>query len=132
VAMGHWVFGVPLRGSAGLLFAMASIFLTGSLFFGLMLSITLKKQVLANQAALLGSYLPTLLLSGYVFPIENMPIALQYLSYIVPARYFIALMRGIYLKGIGLEIMWLNALLLTLYAAVMVVLAHKRLRLKLE
>jgi ABC-2 type transport system permease protein len=131
VAMGHWVFGVPLRGSAGLLFAMASVFLTGALFFGLMLGIALKKQVLANQAALLGSYLPTLLLSGYVFPVDNMPVALRYLSYLVPARYFVALMRGIFLKGIGLEIMWLNAVLLALYALIMIVLAHKRLKLKL-
>jgi ABC-2 type transport system permease protein len=132
VFTGRWVFGVPLRGSAGLLFAMASIFLIGALFFGLMLSVAMKKQVIANQAALLGSYLPTLLLSGYVFPIDNMPRALQYLSYVVPARYFITLMRGIFLKGIGLEILWLNALLLALYAAVVIVVANLRMKLKLE
>ncbi len=132
VAMGEWLFHVPLRGNPALLFSMAAVFLTGALFFGMMLSITLKSQVLANQIALVASYLPTLILSGFVFAIENMPLPLQWLTYIVPARYFIALLRGIYLKGIGLEIMWVNALLLTLYALLMVLLAHKQMKLKLE
>ena len=132
VAMGQWVFDVPLRGSPGLVFGMAAIFLTGALFFGIMLSITLKAQVLANQMALLGSFLPTMLLGGFAFAIENMPQWIQYITYIVPARYFIALLRGIYLKGIGLEILWLNAVLLTLYGVVMVIAANKRMKLKLD
>ncbi len=132
VVMGEFVFHVPLRGSTALVFGTAAIFLTGALFFGIMLSINFKKQVLANQMALLGSFLPTLLLSGFAFAIENMPQWIQYITYIVPARYFIALLRGIYLKGIGLEIMWLNALLLTIYALVMVAMSHKRLKLKLD
>lgn len=132
VFMGRWLFEVPLRGNAGLLFAVAAIFLTGALFFGMLLSIVLKTQVLANQMAILGSYLPTLLLSGFVFAIENMPHPIQILTYVVPARYFIALLRGIYLKGIGLETLWLNALLLTLYALIMVILANRKMRLSLE
>jgi ABC-2 type transport system permease protein len=130
--LGRGLFHVPLRGNPGLVFLMGATFLLGALFFGLMLSITVKKQVLANQMALFASYLPTLLLSGFVFSIANMPKPLQVLTYIIPARYFIALLRGIYLKGIGLEVLWLNALLLTVYAAIMVFLAHKRMRLKLE
>ncbi|MFW5490030.1 MAG: ABC transporter permease [Desulfovibrio sp.] len=132
VAMGQWIYDVPIRGNAGLLFAMAAIFLTGALFFGLLISINLKKQVLANQAALIGSYMPTLIISGFVFAIANMPRPIQLLSYIIPARYFITILRGIYLKGIGLEILWLNALLLSLYAAIMIALCHKRMKLKLE
>jgi ABC-2 type transport system permease protein len=132
VIMGQAVFNVPLRGSTGLVFGMAAIFLTGALFFGIMLSITLKKQVLANQMAILGSYLPTMLLSGFAFAIENMPRWIQFITYAIPARYFIALLRGIYLKGIGLEILWLNATLLTIYALVMVIAANKRLKLKLD
>jgi ABC-2 type transport system permease protein len=132
VAMGRWIFDVPLRGSTGLLFLSASVFLTGALFLGLLLSIVLKTQVLANQIALFTGYLPTLLLSGFVFGITNMPAAIQVITFIVPARYFIALLRGIFLKGIGLEILWLNAALLTVYAAVMVLLAHRKMRLKLE
>ncbi|BBO72121.1 membrane protein [Desulfosarcina alkanivorans] len=132
VVMGRWIFDVPLRGSTGLLFLTASIFLTGALFLGLLLSIVLKTQVLANQIALFSGYLPTLLLSGFVFGIYNMPAAIQAITFIVPARYFIALLRGIFLKGIGLEILGLNALLLTVYAAIMVVLAHRKMRLKLD
>jgi ABC-2 type transport system permease protein len=132
VIMGHFVFHVPIRGNAALLFAIASVFLCGVLFFGMMLSIALKSQVLANQLALFATYLPTLLLSGFVFSIHNMPPPIQVITYIVPARYFIAAMRGIFLKGIGLEILWINVLLLLLYTALMVLLAHRKLRFKLE
>jgi len=132
VAMGKWLFGVPLRGHPGLVFVTAAIFLSGALFFGLMLSIAMKSQVIANQLALVGSYLPTLFLSGFVFAIENMPLPLQVVTYIVPARYFIALLRSIYLKGVGLELLWLNAVLLTLYATVMIAVANTLMRLKLE
>jgi ABC-2 type transport system permease protein len=132
VAMGQWVFHVPLRGNAGLLFGMASIFLVGALSMGITFSILLKRQVLAIQVALVGTYLPAMLLSGFVFAIPNMPRAIRALTYVVPARYFIALLRGIYLKGIGLEILWLDALLLTVWALVMLAIANRRMKLKLE
>lgn len=132
VALGERLFHVPLRGSPGLLFLCASVFLTGALFFGLVVGIVMKTQVLATQIAMMVGFLPTLLLSGFVFAIENMPEPIQFITYIVPARYFIALLRGIYLKGIGLEILWLNLLLLGIYAAIMVVLANRKLKLKLE
>jgi ABC-2 type transport system permease protein len=132
VLMGRFIFHVPLRGNPALLFAMASVFLCGALFLGLVLSIVLKTQVLANQLAIFANYLPTLLLSGFVFSIHNMPPPIQVITYIVPARYFIALLRGIYLKGIGLEVLGLNALLLTVYAGLMVLLAHRKMHLKLE
>lgn len=132
VLMGKWIFDVPIVGNAALLFAMSALFLTGALFFGLMLSIKLKSQVLANQLAIIAGFLPTLLLSGFVFAIENMPIPLQVLTYIVPARYFIAILRGIYLKGIGLEILWLNALFLAIYALIMILVANRKFTFKLE
>ena len=132
VLMGKWIFAVPIVGNAALLFAMSALFLTGALFFGLTLSIKLKSQVLANQLAIIAGFLPTLLLSGFVFAIENMPLPLQFLTYIVPARYFIAILRGIYLKGIGLEILWINALFLTIYSIIMIVLANRKFSFKLE
>ena len=132
VLLGEFLFHVPMRGSWLLLFSVASVFLFGALFFGMTLSVVLKTQVLANQAALIGGFLPTLLLSGFVFAIENMPKVIQIITYLVPARYFIALMRGIYLKGVGLEVMWLNALLLVMYALFMMINANKRLKLQLE
>ncbi len=132
VLMGKWIFAVQIVGNAALLFAMSALFLTGALFFGLMLSIKLKSQVLANQLAIIAGFLPTLLLSGFVFAIENMPMPLQVLTYIVPARYFIAILRGIYLKGIGLEILWLNALFLAIYALIMILIANRKFSFKLE
>jgi ABC-2 type transport system permease protein len=132
VVMGKFLFGVHIVGNAGLLFGMAALFLTGALFFGMTLSIVLKSQVLANQIAIVAGFMPTLVLSGFVFAIENMPLPIQCLTYIVPARYFIALMRGIYMKGIGLEILWADALLLSLYAGLMVTLANRKFTFKLE
>jgi ABC-2 type transport system permease protein len=132
VLLGQWLFGVPMRGNAGILFLVATLFLTGALFFGLMLSITMKRQVVANQAALLAGFLPTMLLSGFVFAIENMPAPIQVLTAVVPARYFITLIRGIYLKGIGLEIMWLSGILLALFAFIMVAVSNRRMKLRLE
>ncbi len=132
VIMGKWIFDVPIVGNTALLFGMSSLFLAGALFFGLTLSIKLKSQVLANQLAIIAGFLPTLLLSGFVFAIENMPMPLQFLTYIVPARYFIAILRGIYLKGIGLEILWLNALFLAIYAMIMIMVANRKFSFKLE
>lgn len=132
VLMGKWIFDVPIVGNAGLLFALSALFLTGALFFGMTLSIKLKSQVLANQLAIIAGFLPTLILSGFVFAIENMPLPLQFLTYIVPARYFISILRGIYLKGIGLEILWLDALFLAMYAMLMMFLANRNFSFKLE
>ena len=132
VTLGKWLFHVPIVGNAGLLFAVASIFLSGALFWGMFLSIVLKSQVLANQMAIVSGYLPTLILSGFVFAIENMPLPIQAITYIVPARYFIAILRGIYMKGIGLEILFVDALLLSVYAGIMILLANKKFKFKLE
>ena len=132
VIMGKWLFKVPIIGNAGLMFGLSAIFLTGALFWGMSLSIMLKSQVIANQIAIISGYMPTLILSGFVFAIENMPLPIQCITYIVPARYFIAILRGIYLKGIGLEILWADALLLTIYAVFMMILANRKLKLKLE
>lgn len=132
VTLGKWLFHVPIVGNAGLLFFMASTFLTGALFWGMFLSIVLKTQVLASQIAIVSGYLPTLILSGFVFAIENMPLPIQAVTYIVPARYFIAILRGIYLKGIGLEILLIDAMLLSVYAAIMIFIANKKFKFKLE
>ncbi len=132
VIMGKVLFQVDIVGNAALLFAMASLFLTGALFFGLMLSIVLKSQVLANQIAIVSGFLPTLILSGFVFAIENMPLPIRILTTIVPAKYFITLMRGIYMKGIGLEIMYMNAIFLVIYAGLTLLMAHRKFKFKLE
>ena len=132
VAMGQWVFAVPMRGNAALIFGLATVFLAGALGAGIMISIVVRRQVLAIQIALLSTFLPALLLSGFMFAIDNMPLAIQYITYFVPARYFIALLRGVYLKGIGLEILWPSALVLVIWAALVLAVAHRRLKLRLE
>lgn len=131
VLMGELLFRVPLRGSVALLFAAASIFLAGALSLGMLISIVTKNQLLAQQAAMLSTYLPALLLSGFVFAISNMPKPLQWVTYLIPARYFVSLLKGIYLKGIGLEILAGEILLLLLFAGGMVAFANLKFRKKL-
>lgn len=130
--LGQWLFDVPLRGEPALILLVASVFLVGVLFYGLVLSIVLKKQVVANQLALITGFLPTLVLSGFVFTIANMPLPIRILTHIFPARYFIAMLRSIYLKGVGLEMMLFNFSLLSLYAALMVFIANRALKLRLN
>jgi len=132
VLMGQFVFRVPLRGSAALLFGMAAVFLAGSLSLGLLISIVTKSQLLANQLAMLLTLLPSFLLSGFVFAIANMPRLLQFITYLIPARYFVTLVRGIYLKGVGLEILGLEAALLALFGLSVVILARLKFKKKLE
>lgn len=132
VVMGKVLFQVNIVGNAGLLFAMSSLFLTGALFFGMTLSVVLKSQVLANQIAIVSGFLPTLVLSGFVFAIENMPIVIRGITTIVPAKYFISIMRGIYMKGIGLEILYMDAFFLVIYAGLTMFLANRKFKFKLE
>jgi ABC-2 type transport system permease protein len=125
VLMGAFLFQVPLHGSVPLLFGMAAVFLLGTLSMGMLFSIVTRNQLLATQLAMMLTFLPSFLLSGFMFAIRNMPEALQAFTYIVPARYFINLLRGIYLKGVGLEVLAVEAALLTTFAVAMFVLAIK-------
>lgn len=130
VLMGQFVFHVPLRGNAALVFGMAAVFLAGTLSLGLLISIVAKNQLLANQLAMVLTFLPSFLLSGFMFATGNMPRPIQIVSHVVPARYFVALLKGIYLKGIGLEILALEAVLLALFGVVVLAVANARFRKK--
>jgi len=132
VLMGEFLFQVPLRGNVALLFAMAAIFLAGALALGMTISIVTKSQLLASQVAMVLTFLPAFLLSGFMYAISNMPQAIQWVTYLIPARYFVALLKGIYLKGIGLNILMLEAGLLTLFALLMLALANVKFHKKLE
>lgn len=129
--MGQFVFQVPFRGSLPLLFLVAAIFLIGSLSMGLMISIVTKTQLLASQLALTSTLLPAFLLSGFMIPIVNMPEPIQWVTYAVPARYFVAILRGIYLKGVGLETMAWEFSLLTAFGLLMITLAVRKFKKKL-
>ena len=118
VTAGITVFGAPLKGSVLLLTVMTVLFLLGALGVGIFISAAVRSQVLATQIALITTYLPALLLSGFLFDIGGMPRFLQLVTYIVPARYFVAVTRGIFLKGVGLEALWPQALAMVLFAVV--------------
>jgi ABC-2 type transport system permease protein len=131
VLMGEFLFGVPLRGSVALLFALSAVFLAGGLAMGMTISIVTKNQLLASQMAMVTTFLPSFLLSGFVFAIANMPRAVQIVTYVVPARYFVVILKGIYLKGVGLHILIGQAGLLALYAAIVLLVANLKFRKKL-
>jgi ABC-2 type transport system permease protein len=128
VSVGAAVFGVPIRGSLVLLFLVGLGFLGGMLGQGLFISVITKNQLVATQAGTLSSLLPSLLLSGMLFPIENMPAALQAISRAIPARYFVHALRGILLKGNGLAELWTDLLALFLFAVAILGLATVRFR----
>jgi ABC-2 type transport system permease protein len=113
------VFRVPLRGSLLLLLFEAALFILVSLSLGILVSARTSSQRLAMMAALLGTMLPNVLLSGFIFPVESMPWLLRILSNIVPGRWFVAIARGIMLKGVGLAYVWQETLILAVMAAVL-------------
>ena len=131
VVMGRFVFDVPLRGSVALLFAVATVFLAGGLSLGILVSIVTRNQLMASQLAALLTLLPSVLLSGFVFEILSMPEPIRLFTYVIPARYFLDILRGIYLKGIGLEILAGEILLLIVFSGAMLVLATRKFRKKL-
>jgi ABC-2 type transport system permease protein len=130
VLMGAFVFHVPLLGNVALLFAMAAIFLAGALTLGMLISIVTKSQLLASQLAMVLTFLPAFLLSGFMYDISNMPQPIQLITYLIPARYFVAILKGIYLKGIGLEILGMEAGLLAVFGTVVMVVANVKFRKK--
>ena len=108
VVAGIIIFGTPMNGSVALLAVMTLLFLLGALGFGIFISAVVKSQMLATQIAMVATYLPAILLSGFLFDIASMPQVLQGITYLVPARYYITVTRGIFLKGVGIEVLWIQ------------------------
>lgn len=131
VMVGYYVFGVPLKGSLLLLSILSLLFIAGGLALGMLISIITKSQLLASQLALMVTVLPAFLLSGFIFPLENMPAPIQAVSHIVVARYFVTILRGIYLKDVGLAVLWPQALFLLGFAMLILSLAVFKFRKKL-
>jgi ABC-2 type transport system permease protein len=131
VLIGHFIFDVPFRGSLLNLGIATFFFLFGALCWGLLISAIARNQLLAYQIGILSSFLPSFLLSGFIYAIENMPVVIQVITHIVPARYFIVILKGIFLKGIGFEILWPQLLFLALYATVVFLVASRKLNQKL-
>ncbi len=129
--VGRYVFQVPFRGDRPLLLAMSILFLIVALALGMLISIVGKSQFVASQFAMVATLLPAFLLSGFVFPIENMPFLLRIFTHIIPARYFVTILRGIYLKGVGLSVLWGEALFLVVFGGVVLTVAMWRFRKKI-
>ncbi len=130
VVAGVAVFSVPLRGSLFFLAVTSCIFLIGALCWGILISALTRSQLVAFQLGMLSSFLPAFLLSGFVFAIENMPAVIQLVTYVFPARYFVSILKGVFLRGVGWQVLWLEVALLTVYGAVILVFAARKLRQK--
>jgi ABC-2 type transport system permease protein len=126
------VFRVPLRGSVLLLLFEGALYILVSLSLGILISARTSSQRVAMMFALLGTMLPNILLSGFIFPLESMPAALQVISYVVPGRWFVAIARGIMLKGIGLAYIWRETLILGAMALALLVASMRSFNERLE
>jgi ABC-2 type transport system permease protein len=126
------IFGVPLRGSLMLLLGEGVLFILVSLSLGILISARTSSQRVAMLGALLGTMLPTLLLSGFIFPIESMPRVLQWISNVVPAKWFVLIARGIMLKGVGLAYLWEETLVLAAMAVILLGLSARSFHVRLE
>ena len=130
VASVRW-FGVPFRGSWVVMFGCSALFLTVVLSLGYFISVTAKSQLGASQMAMLATFLPTFLLSGFIFPIDQMPVVVQVIARLLPACYFVEILRSVFLKGTPVAMILTQVTALGIYACVLVALAtrafHKRL-----
>ena len=132
VAMGKYLFHVPMRGSLPLLFGIAAVFLVGALSVGMLFSVAVRSQLPASQLAMAFTFLPSYLLSGFVFSIDSMPPVVRAVTYLVPSRYFVKVIKGIYLKGVGLGTLAVDTALLLVFGAAMVLAATRMFHKKLQ
>jgi ABC-2 type transport system permease protein len=131
LAAGTMLFGVPIRGSVGQLFALSSLFLIAGLGQGLVISVLTKNQMVATQVAAVSSMLPAVLLSGFIMPIENMPRPLQIFSNVLPVRHFMHAVRGIMLRDVAPTDLIKDAIALALFAVVVIAISTARFRRKI-
>lgn len=128
---GRMLFDVPLRGSPLLLLALSAVFLVAALGIGLVISTVSTSQQVAMTIAIMATMLPSFLLSGFVFPIASMPRAIQLLTYLIPARYFLVIVREIFLKGVGAQVLWRQAAPLVVFGVAAIGIAALRFKKRL-
>jgi ABC-2 type transport system permease protein len=126
------VFHVPMRGSLALLLFEGTLFILVALALGILVSARTSSQRVAMMGALLGTMLPTQMLSGFIFPIESMPRALQWVTNIVPAKWFVLIARGIMLKGVGITFLWQETLILGAMTLVLLVASARSFHVRLQ
>lgn len=132
IIIGNFVFGVPILGSPIVLLILSFIFILMALSLGLLISNIAKTQQVAMFISMFGLLLPTMLLSGFIFPIENMPVALQYFSYIVPAKYFLIALKSVMLKGLGFAFIWKELLVLLSMTSIFIAISVKKFKIRLD
>ena len=130
--MGYFIFGVPVRGNLLMLLAEVLLFILMALSLGILISTVSPTQQIALMISLAGLMLPTILLSGFIFPVENMPLALQYLSHLMPPKWFIIIIKNILLKGVGFSFFWKETLIIAGMTLVFVLLSVKNFKKRLE
>ena len=132
ILIGFLLFEVPLKGNIFFLFIISGIFLITGLGIGLFISTITKSQQLAFMFSIIFTFLPAFLLSGFIFPISSMPKIIQFITYLIPARYFLTILRGVFLKGIGFSFLWREVLALIIFGIIIIFACAKKLRLSLE
>ena len=130
LVIGVFAFQVPFRGNALFLMFTSFLFLLGAVSWGIFLSATARSQLMAYQLGMLSSFLPAYLLSGFIYSIQNMPKLIQVISYLVPARYFVTILNGIFLKGIGIHFLLTEVVMLSAYAGLVFWGATRKMRQK--
>ena len=131
VLIGVTLFEIPLRGSLVFLAVSCFIFLFGTLCWGILLSAWTRNQLMAYQMGTVTTFLPAFLLSGFIYAIDDMPVPIQIFTHLVPARYFVHLLKGIFLKGVGFEILAVELAFLIAFAALVFFLATRKLKQKI-
>ncbi len=130
--LGYFVFGVPIRGNLMLLLSETVLFIFMALSMGILISTIAQSQQVALMISLAGLMLPTILLSGFIFPVENMPKVLQWLSNIMPSKWFIIIIRGIMIKGAGIVHLWKETLVIILMILIFIGLSVRNFKIRLE
>ncbi|HOI87922.1 MAG TPA: ABC transporter permease [Lentimicrobium sp.] len=130
--MSYYVFGVPVKGSLLLLLAESILFILLALSLGIFISTVANNQQTAMMLSMFALMLPTILLSGFIFPIENMPAVLQWISLLMPPRWFIFIIKSIMLKGAGLTYFWKETLILTAMTGVFILASIRKFKIRLD
>ncbi|MFC2104893.1 ABC transporter permease [Bacteroidota bacterium] len=132
IALSYYVFGMPIQGNLVFLLVETLLFIFMALSLGILISTVSNNQMVAMFISMFALMLPTMLLSGFIFPIENMPVVLQWLSSIMPARYFIVIVKNIMIKGSGLGIIWKETLILIGMTVFFLLMSVKKFKVRLE
>jgi len=132
IALGYFVFGVPVQGSLALLLAECLLYILLALSLGILISTVANSQLIAMLISAVGLMLPTILLSGFIFPIENMPKILQWLCQIMPPKWFIIIVKDIMLKGVGLGYVWKETFILVGMTGLFLLISWKKFKIRLE